>query len=1735
MKVHFTIDFYLRHWDDDQKGELWMCYQPHIERADRPDAGSTMGDWVDALRQGATPECVLVDRRPGSSTPERLVPVNLPSLTDVRIELLDASGSPIDGLDKVSVPRTTANEVLDPSRFREQNAGPPRPQRPGQKGLPEPAPAPTGAFATSYNVSLAEQWDATVGDDPTPDSLRAAAGRLADSLVLGFWGGVTRRFDAQSLRPGEGSEAFLMSLDRAELRESEGEQTPVTVTNLQSLCGLMARVATRAQIGLLDQVERFRVTIQSPDGVQVLEPADDASRRAVRSYFSGLDAITPAPLRAEWSRQPTLNDRVYVEDDPIPFVEAAFDADGAVYYRRRRERRIASMDLGKRNATEQNPDGESDQPGAQSDWSPKGLRLGDLRKLVVYPETPEDAAGGIPEHIEWKLFDSVEASLKPAIAPDSATDAPRLLVVAPIDAERAKIDAEVSRAQQGGPPTWPNTVKIYDAGGKPMDAIEYVGPQPAPGRGYLFYGKADLGANGGGVTLLIDRETRLLTSARGTDDSDGPRWVLERHDFPVGSEAVEFDVLRCASTPDGADDWRLALVPTISTRDGHHFRLANSSRSVEGVLEVKYPPAPHADPNDPDSVRAADEYLDDLINHNKLNVFHTWGAGAREHLNPWQELLPLRATGGEGEPRAHEWRVNYEIPNLQPDAPGASLEDAPGFFRDVYANLGRPRRLDWNVEHTYGVRLRPEADTELATPTWADFPPQNPAAVSVTTTPENAPPEREYFLTVRLEEPAEGVDRAHIRCRTGWLASAPEPTPDDKGVDEAGRRVAAWRSIAELANAQRVILRARAVRFDRLAKMGANAPVATDTLLAEYLADVYAARPAWDVTETVGRTARAWMDSPPTDPVFAFDPIDLPTPDASRLGDLANLVEFSLEIHRPERAVPPREKADEWQAVRPVPVPLVEDPEGGPDPVFSPDISLDPTVDVRGFNTELAEWIDELRTSAVTLAPDADAHPNHVERVARVIGSGGADSAEGWIIPERAATPENRRTSAVVCPVTFLPITPRGPLGPGVFTIAKRFVRTLDVAKRGEIAAWSDPAAAQDPGENPPPGVSPGRFGLDRWRAHTARVDALAPALDTLVERMIALLRAAPDAREHSSVAPAAKKLAARLRAPAHEGTGGPLWRAVSSRVAALLRADLTLFADAKSFLVTEFSGVAPLDLPRMFFRFETTKLIRPATSTEPALFTESDELGFREVLKDGSNEPSTFIEVLDDTRYDNDFQIPELPRAFSFETVMDQIRTGEPNPPGEGDIEVESIVTPAGTDENFVRLAAREPVAEPVHIHTGHIARFTEPVHHGQPRTPLTTGERVDLEELLSGDIADPKGAAARVIAASDGFAPTQRIDDFVLSAIFAVTGDEERLDGSPSADIESIKYDAWSVSVYGEDDADGWRPKPWPAHPTRLSPPTFEVLKELLDKEDPQELSALSLQRILTPRTITEVASLLEPPKVPTDAIPEGLPEIRLDPTNPGRLTITGASPNAGIEAALLVPEAIAGTAPPPPGNLLLVINARAPVWRRSAIAVLQTRNTTPESDTKPGRSLAGLALDPRFEQVSDPSHPGSLHRPNIERLLTEVEPVELDDAPYTLRELISQLLIERQDNLEFLPPSVGRRPWEHHALTITRAYVARTQMMGEYPGFSTDEPVKVTRGQWDSRFPVAPPVHAGAPDWDLERADWFPDKHAEYAFDFQWVDENNSPILRFSDVRVIVKGRSDNRPIPGFPAPE
>lgn len=1188
--------------------------------------------------------------RPDLTDP--LEPLPLPTGLNPHLRIHRAGGV----VTELVIPRRSGARITDPLLFQQLNR---RPKDWVENDDSKIKPVATEPFAKAYNLALAEQ-------------LAAAPETIRGQLQIGLVGGTKRRISG------------LVASDLGHLMILDNPEPGVIETNLHSLLGLMVQLGTKSALAELQSIENIELVFDKEGGGDI--PTDLGSvptdTRFFTDYFSNLTSSPPnVQLGEDWSS--AFATRVYANDAPTTTTAAV---RGGVVYHQLTPLQPDGGQLGDKDAPltrlEVRPETGGSPPTAGSTitmnfWSSMRCRLAPYRRFPVDPRRPNVLLRLSPEHGEEERF---RAALR---ADPSAFFNARL------------VDSNNRLAPSGSL----RPIGVYQFawdGGDATPTVLFLGLAPetwgTPPAGPSVIAFIQLQRNGLPITATL--------RAEGLDPIDplGPRW--ETTSPPLLLRA-DFDMVE-PSPPLPAR----AGVGVFFERDVE-FDFAQSASHIEGLLTIDYPMGGGG------GSTSDDDYLDDLINHNALNIFER-RSGQWVHLNPDSQTYPVYNQGHDSGAPMHVFHIRQQDRVDVPRADGAIGEDPRGFLRELYNRLGTQRSLKFDIEHRYGATLGLGMRPTLST--YADWPPFLPSDAQLKTSREDL-----RLLRVSLADPTTAELHFSQAVLDWLLVTDPE---------RWALNLAAWRAIAELSQAAEIWLAGDFRRFDVNAGLAA-----TDSkgALVSALQRVEAiTKTEWEITTEVQRLVTPWLSNPPAaDP----PPLLIPLTTIGSVDDLCTCCSFSLRVVRRNGVAPNARR--QWTPVR-----YDRSITSAADQFGSEGLVVREAPDA---NDRLDAHLVTLKSRSGELTPTANEIAD-AEVFRRVTGLGGQ-----WIVPVGIIQPDPGAIRAAIVPVSFRPVARDPALGWKTELVLTQLLAALQEVLDISPLTWAS------------------TWDHIRWRAFFEGLQ--------VNERKVAALLAAPVGLAYPLPEPTALPNDAQDVANSIsklKDANDPLAKTMKAWLQVALLAKPALFADAKALLVNHLRSDSGSQVPADLYQLSSNKELSP-DGAPPVFDTDAYTFVQAADVQDGVSFVEDLDNARYGTAFR--FKSYQLPTFESVVEELQKPEANGSYTTARGTVPLAALVAPTGVEDlsganrRNVWLASRAPVQDPVWVRSRVMeADEQEPIEDGE-------GDLFSLDSVLAcrptPAVPGQTGVRLRVRSAAWGQSPY--LDDFAALVLFSIRGNEE------------------------------------------------------------------------------------------------------------------------------------------------------------------------------------------------------------------------------------------------------------------------------------------------------------------------------------------------------------------------
>lgn len=1263
-------------------------------------------------------------------------------------------------------------------------------------------PVAAGPFAQSYNIAL-------------NDMARSAADAVRSQLQIGLAGG-TKRLISPDVADSLGHLMVLANLP-----------DQVIETNLHSLLGLMVRLGTKSDLAWLQSIENVEILFRKADGSLLstdLGTTDD-DKNNLKTYFSSLTPDLPAyQIEAEWAAD--FSKRVYAHDASTAATPVTLG--GSVYHQLTPlapdGSTLADKDaLLSRLEVRPMQDGSSPTPGSVISltfWSTVKCRLAPYRRFAGDPLRQDVLLRLSPENGEEEKF-------RAALTADPSAFFSALLV----DSQGRLVPASALKP-----------VDLYNLPWDDGPTVLFLGSAPqtwgVPAAAPSVLALLPVQRNGLPVTA------QLVATGLEPTSPFGPRW-----------EAPALPRLR------RADFDTLLANPPLPARTGFgvyfehdvEFDFSQSAAHIEGLLTVDYPMGAGG-------MNADNDYLDDLLNHNALNIFERRN-GAWLHLNEDGQTYPIYNQGHDSGTPEHVFQPRRQD-KVDVRRDGAIGDDPRPFLKELYERIGSNRTLSFDLEHRYGTTV--DLNLRASLSTHADWPPFLPSDAQL----KMPSGESLSFLHISLADPTTAeihvdqtiLDFSEVGSSPRWALN-----------------LAAWRSVAEMSQAQNIFLVGEFLRFDF--NEGLNTPDPRGAIRGALRQATGITTTRWEITDPLRNLASDWLANPPTS---ALDPIAVPLTDISSVDDLCTCCRFSLEIVRRNGIAPPARR--DWEPVR-----------------YDRSItSAANQFDEKGLKTlpatdaveRLQTYIKNLKSRAGELPPNRE-ELDDAEVFRRVTGLG-----EGWIVPDGIIVADPGEVYASVVPMSFRPVARDPALGPKTGLVLVRLFEALQEVLDVSPISWA-------------------AWNLLAWRSFFDTLQANGSKIAALLGAPVSLIYPLPDPSglpsDAAGVAASIDKLIA---------DNDPLAVATRNWLQGALLARPALFADAKGLLINHLRSNVSDALPADLYQLHSKKNV----ASSLVLFDE-DRITFNEAAN--VQEGISFVEDIDNTRYGNSFTF-ESYTLPTFESVIEQLQDAETPAKktyttARKTVPLEALVTPTGihtdAEHKNIWLTSRAPIQDPVFVKNR--------VMDEDEREPVeaAAGALYSLDSIL--DLKPALATAgmtsgARLCARSAPWSQSLHLDDYAALVLYSVTGSEEQTSAA-----DAFKEDEFFVFAEA---ADGLSRRE-PATPKTGMSDTF-VLDFFDTIHGAGDLKSISdLASAIGTRVLDVALSILKPADAVLTPDLAGQEPLLIDAPS---ITVPSASP---VRGAYLFQ--IEDAARQPGLGYFLLLAVELPIWQRYSVSVVQTRN--------------------------------------------------------------------------------------------------------------------------------------------------------------------------------------------------
>lgn len=1539
-KIFIAPDFYFRNWNEgpgDPTGEMWLCLRPMVQGQifdGKPELAGDFTAWVNNCASGMNFELAEIPETQTCTNDTDYLPVNLPHDIDLAVHINGTKPG------QFQISRSTGCKVKPNSAWSERG-----PKLPFDE-LFEPDGAGGEPFSKLFNEHIWTKFPRDPVDKPSA--------MFAVTQMLHFG----RRFvwtDKQV--------ADRWPFAHPELANAAGRNC----CGLYWLLGLMIPIGTQARIEEIHGIDSIDVEFAGASNTFSLKLPPMASPPLdISPFFSKIGEKFVRSLKHETKGQTQLDGHtIHLDREAVTYVKPGIRAlasakPGNNIWRLESRAGVTNQDATDRAIATKG--GEKARSGFSLCWlagiavSPQLPKLGDPSRrppwlnaaLRITPGTCVDA-----RLTPYRRFPMIKAT---------ANGASRLQTILRLDLDPAAAEAleDVRKAmwsaakgdeaflahldlalKASSPKDW--KLSILHAGALPWDGDSPVIKVLANPVGGLTVDTDQLRVwEGGAIELFVPCPAKAggpdIVLAPGNVEGSIALWrapadsAANVKSFWTGKSVAPGMEITAFKVNDIPEKEVGQVTVNAMALDEFTFAAAESPVRLERIVRVEAS-ATCGKMFDP-----LGEYEDDLDNFNAAVLLY-----GDTVIDPGQVRAPQKVMRQQTEPGdspvqfipiIESWardpadeRVDFL--NRRTEQGPISWEAIRLRIAEIYG-LRPPKSYSLALEHTYGDRL-PLGDIPLST----RFDWNVELASNVDTNQQQTGGPKPFLTAEYLNAPNVVV----LTFDLSVLTPPPFKPPADNeaaGSSSEGARaysaaVAGWRSLAELAAAEEADLVIQIANYD-LAETLSASEAAADLAkggLSGGLASIVAHR-SIDRISLKGtqllQDVKALLD--PGNNMSMPANLELKVNlQGSPLGSQAHVVQLRLAIRRtadrcrPDTLVCLPTSMQPGLFERPFSPGLEQvwfDAGFGRDGKSLPDCAA-------GLETQFAKaskaWQGRIAAedgsiTPVSRAEDGKSRPQDPARSAMIAALDGSD----WFAPEGPGPQDANGygVNATLLPIGIAPPKPHGGLGRSTQLALQRFAAgmadTIDVA----YESW---ALAEHWEERFADIANLARLSGKDW---DGTLPAFAKALLTLVF---------PQPADDAANAPV-QSLVRRIR-----GTGsskGDDLLHLNSAIERQLLRNPALLLDAKAFLLTALQfdpaiaggqAYPPTTLARTQCRHDirgqlstsqtaaqaTIKedsITRVATSESLVLVGDAEKRDWR-----GS---FGFLEVLDDARYDNAFEVGEF-LADPIERVLDP-RTGDPLQTERSRWPTGAIRVPLVSDSGArtVRLASRASVTPPLLLWAGKADDVAMAL---DAASTAPTSARWSLDKLLKRE--NPSDAHGNLAffglrmpeASSLPYADTDKV--FVL---YRIEGDEETSelteallnDGlflriSEPAD-DAIPGKAASVQNAGDHDLENQLTHLLTA--ARLSREASDAMNELILRKPGSKCLADEIGQMIKPMSISLPGpdwALLRPEKGTLELRPKAGSQLNsafrelaiLQPTAPGP---TGATASGPREAYLL-----------------------------------------------------------------------------------------------------------------------------------------------------------------------------------------------------------------------------------------
>ena len=1644
---------------------LWLTVQPYIVQAD-------LARWIASLDSGQNLSPVdtsdilsyqVLDCTTYSRIGDSLIPVLLSPDVSLTVRRMKDAQTQL-GSD-ITNDRGAVN-IVSPLGFTKDNVRPEK--RQGDK-ISQPPAAP-------YRVAFMNQISQL--------SRGIEQSSLIAWLRLHFEISSTRRI--RNATVGNLDKVNLFEVKSRLLPDSLGNDPsdPMREVSLLSMCGHMIRLDQSIGFGGLRQLNTFTVSLSRAQAAKVPEiplPLPDEENQYLASFFATIDpqANGLSSPTSIWQAQllPDIAKRVYVNAHRSSLLEDAFTfAPGNHDVRT----------LFRTGSTKKNTG-----PVAY---------LSEVECFGIY----YPASAGEPPEINLSLcfYEMLALQLKRYRSTTADSQGKILWQLAPLlDSRKRFIEFFSPATNNGATAVWPEAFSLHNMDGKRLetsgalfdsgyigsyvfawDDVENVDAETllpdlrniAPT--VLFLGAESLSSKAALDVYLVVQIRNPVTANPITVNLDfskvgsasgptsGANWLWAGAALP----AIAWNAMAIANPP--SSDFVDKINPIYVRKGDHIFQPAHSASNIEGVLQVIYPIPPAQ------AVASLNNEIErELVAYRKLNEYSQLippdGAGGGSTplvaLNPWSNRPPVFKEDTDDGHYRHTFHFRHQTDVYALPQPWRDNETAARYYQSVYGKFGWKRKITLDLEHTTGHEFQAMEST-MAIP--HDVPP------ILASTLRSLPGKKDSlpFLVAEFKKGGPGPDMVTIRVNAEFV------DPANTGANAQDVMGKAWRSIAELAYADKVQLRGLFRQFD-FSK--AVSVAQTQDLRINLQSGLLAVEPLegidayWSLNEMKVK-ALDWITKGTVD--SAGISVALSMPDGGPISSHCDIVEFWLEIVRPAPTLPETAgRGFVLQRFDRVTSDKAYDENGEiyndvtdsaeqatltrqyQEYVGILEGSFNPTAangnGWRAISPDLAK-VDKDKTMSMrnllgATSPDPDRSGIESAEVANL-------NALDWIYTGN--TDKAGNVVAALLPFAFRPLAARYG-GLTSYAALCRYILGQEMLIDVSRGTWCKRFA----------NASDWKGWFDVMAQHASNVGKLVNGIRALV--VPAFL-----ADDSSNLLDADVKALAQDWQKKAGGLKG-----LHSEMGRILLAKPSLFSECRALLLTRLKSNNRL--PRSLFNVRSVRKISPplrSYTPTPGVSSarlEQSTLSLSDVvLGDADQKTVAFLEVLGGEKYDARFEIsPASFKAYGLFSFLGA--SGGPDPASA--LGMDGPHVPFAGGGFGVDLPSRQPLIAPVHLYTNTVAGMEK---WDWARQFASGGVGLSMQAITKNrqiQVATPSEAGSFYLykASDSDFVRSTSIDSLVVAGLFYVTSDE-----NDEFQNDSFRFSLGKVTNSGEPLIKG-------------DGNTANLFKAL---EGNSALTAIDVwHTALDDATVGVVSAALVPPEI-TEEKGEFI-EIKFD--TKGNIA-PGIPPSYAVfmfkQKSDFKPKSHADG----PCRYLLIISTEAKVWTPFAMKLYHTRNVRPALNSANPATIPP-SFNPMLWQFS--SLVGDTEAMDLKRIYTlDAPPFRLPSRSMSIENFVQKTLVASK----LLESDNNSQEWKSTDASILVGAVLRAS----FPIFSNENIASslqtVSHGilpLWNALYVPGNPAASDAIMFDESRL--------EFAVDLTWTSARNAEILRIQNLLV------------------